>query len=41
MRVLPAVLGPVLVVAGVAMLSVPVAIVVAGGFLLWLDRRVG
>lgn len=41
LRFLPGVAGATLVVVGVALLSVPVALVVAGGFLLLLDRRIG
>lgn len=41
LRFLPGVAGALLVVAGVALLSVPAALVVAGGFLLLLDRRIG
>ena len=39
LRLVPGLLGALLVVAGVALLSVPAALVVAGGFLLLLDRR--
>lgn len=39
LRLLPAILGALLVVAGVACIWWPLALVVAGGFLLALDRR--
>lgn len=40
MRYIPGALGALLVVAGVALFSWPAALVVAGGFLLVVDRRV-
>jgi hypothetical protein len=39
MSYLPGVLGALLVVAGVAFIFWPLALIVAGGFLLVLDRR--
>lgn len=41
MRYVPGLLGAALVVAGVAVMFWPAALVVAGGFLLVLDRRIG
>lgn len=40
MRYIPGILGALLIVAGVAVISWPLALIVAGGFLLALDRRV-
>ena len=40
LKYLPGILGALLVVAGVAAVWWPLALVVAGGFLLALDRRV-
>lgn len=40
-RSLPGVLGAVLVCVGVGLVFLPAAFVVAGGFLLLIDRRVG
>lgn len=40
LRFAPGVLGPVAVVAGVAMVSVPIALIVAGLFLLAADWRI-
>jgi hypothetical protein len=40
-RYVPGLLGAALVVAGVAVMFWPAALVVAGGFLLVLDRRIG
>ena len=39
LKFLPGVLGGLLVVAGVAWLLPPLGLIVAGGFLLALDRR--
>jgi hypothetical protein len=39
LRLLPGVAGACFVVAGVALLSVPAALIVAGAFLLLIDRR--
>jgi hypothetical protein len=39
-KYLPGVLGALLIVAGVAVVFWPLALVVAGGFLLAVDRRV-
>lgn len=41
MKNVPGALGALLVVAGVAVMFWPAALVVAGGFLLALDRRIG
>ena len=41
MRYLPGILGALLVVVGVAVVFWPLALVVAGGFLLAVDRRIG
>lgn len=41
MRYIPGILGALLIVAGVAVIFWPLALIVAGGFLLVLDRRVG
>lgn len=41
MKNVPGALGALLVVAGVAVIFWPAALVVAGGFLLALDRRIG
>lgn len=41
MKYLPGILGALLVVAGVAWLLPPLGLIVAGGFLLALDRRIG
>jgi hypothetical protein len=38
-RFIPGVLGALLIVAGVAFVFWPAALIVAGGFLLVLDRR--
>lgn len=38
-RYLPGIAGALFVVVGVALLSVPIAFIVAGGFLLLVDRR--
>lgn len=38
-KLLPGILGALLVVAGVAFIFWPLALIVAGGFLLTLDRR--
>lgn len=40
-KYLPGVLGAALIVAGVAVLFWPAALIVAGGLLLVLDRRIG
>lgn len=39
MKYLPGILGALLIVAGVAFVYWPAALVAAGGFLLLLDRR--
>lgn len=39
MRYVPGILGALLVTAGVAVIFWPLALIVAGGFLLALDRR--
>jgi hypothetical protein len=39
-KYVPGLLGAALVVAGVALLSIPFACIVAGGFLLLVDRRI-
>ena len=41
MKYVPGLLGALLIVAGVAVVFWPAALIVAGGFLLALDRRVG
>ncbi len=41
MKFVPGILGAALVVAGVAFIFWPAALIVAGGFLLAVDRRVG
>lgn len=41
MKYVPGLLGAALVVAGVAFVFWPAALIVAGGFLLAVDRRVG
>ena len=41
MRYVPGLLGAALVVAGVAFVFWPAGLVVAGGFLLAVDRRIG
>lgn len=38
-RLAPGVLGPLLIVAGVALVYLPAAFVALGGFLLAVDRR--
>jgi hypothetical protein len=38
-RFIPGILGALLVVAGVAVIFWPLALIVAGGFLLVVDRR--
>ena len=40
LKYIPAVLGAALVVAGVAIIFWPLALIVAGGFLLVLDNRI-
>jgi hypothetical protein len=40
-RYVPGLLGAALVVAGVAFVFWPAALIVAGGFLLAVDRRIG
>jgi hypothetical protein len=40
-KYVPGILGAALVVAGVAFIFWPAALIVAGGFLLAVDRRVG
>lgn len=39
MRYIPGILGALLIVAGVAVIFWPLALIVAGGFLLAVDRR--
>ena len=40
MKLLPGILGALLVVAGVAFVWWPLALIVAGGFMLVLDHRI-